>query len=446
MRAASIIWSMQIPGLQTFLFRRTWDDLKKNHMIGPQSYRVLLAPLVRSRHCKIIRGEIHFTNGSSIYLRHCQHEADADDYRGAEFHVLLIDELTLFTERMYRMLQSRVRIPEEFKQQFIPPELRPLFPRILCGSNPGGIGHHFVKKHWVDFGEMTEHSEPDEPDDDDEDDAGEAYVPRMRQFIPGKLRDNPSLNPREYKHTLKGLGDKLKIRAMLDGDWTIVAGSMFGEIYNIRRHVCRPFPLGIPADWQIWRGADDGFNCAHCTLWGTQDRDTGTIYVIGEIYGTGLTPEVLAPMITARDKAIRRFDENNRTYENGQTVAGIIDSAAFSDNGVTGIRGPAIAKVTRGDQMNALGTRWRRCRKWTGCRQAGWADIAAKLDTNPRCPDGLPGLVIFDTCTNLIRTIGAALRDDKDPDDIKDPDDHALDALRYLLQWTSSKTVMHDVT
>ena len=96
--------------------------------------------------CEIVADEIRFWNGAKIYLCHCKDEKDIYKYQGAEIHVLLIDELTHFTETMYRFLRNRVRmvgiaVPDQYAGRF---------PRILCGANPGNIGHLWVKATFVE--------------------------------------------------------------------------------------------------------------------------------------------------------------------------------------------------------------------------------------------------------------------------------------------------------
>lgn len=123
MRAAAIAWCGMIPGLQTYLFRRLRDDLIKNHLEGPKGLRALLAPWVAANFVTIVEDEIRFWNGSKIYLCHCKEERDRYKYLGAEIHVLLIDELTTFTEVIYRFLRSRVRmvgitLPKELDGRF----------------------------------------------------------------------------------------------------------------------------------------------------------------------------------------------------------------------------------------------------------------------------------------------------------------------------------------
>jgi hypothetical protein len=149
MRIAAVIWSAEIAGLQVYLFRRIHEDLVRNHMEGPKGFRALLAPWVDAGLVKIVENEIRFWNGSKIYLCHCQHDKDRFKYQGAEIHVLMIDELTHFTDVIYRFLRNRVRaVGLNLKDAY-----KGLFPRIICGSNPGNIGHQWVKAAFVDNAE-----------------------------------------------------------------------------------------------------------------------------------------------------------------------------------------------------------------------------------------------------------------------------------------------------
>jgi hypothetical protein len=128
--------------------------------------------------CKIVEDEIRFWNGAKIYLCHCKDEKDIYKYQGAEIHVLLIDELTHWTEAMYRFLRNRVRMVGVT----VPKGYEGKFPRILCGANPGNIGHLWVKTTFVTAGQPMELRlmEPSE--------GG-----MLRQYIPARLEDNPSM-------------------------------------------------------------------------------------------------------------------------------------------------------------------------------------------------------------------------------------------------------------
>src|SRR5215471_4195928 len=110
LRLMAIIWCVQIHGLQVYLFRRIEDELIKNHIEGPHGFRKLLAPWVSAGKVQIVEREIRFWTGSKIFLCHCKDEKHRYIYHGSEMHVLLIDELTTFTELIYRYLRFRVRM------------------------------------------------------------------------------------------------------------------------------------------------------------------------------------------------------------------------------------------------------------------------------------------------------------------------------------------------
>jgi len=109
-RAAAIVFSLQIPGLQSYLFRRTYPELQSTHFAGPSSFPMLLAPLTDRRLCEIVSHEIRFSNGSRISLNHCQNEQDRFRYQGSEIHFLQLDEASHFTFEIYSYLRTRCRL------------------------------------------------------------------------------------------------------------------------------------------------------------------------------------------------------------------------------------------------------------------------------------------------------------------------------------------------
>ena len=110
MRVIAIMLAFSVPNLQIYLFRRVFADLTKNHVEGATGFRALLAPWLKQKQVKITEEEITFQNGAKIYLCHCQYEKDVFKYQGAEMQVILIDELTHFTEKIYKFLRGRARL------------------------------------------------------------------------------------------------------------------------------------------------------------------------------------------------------------------------------------------------------------------------------------------------------------------------------------------------
>lgn len=421
LRSAAILYSCAIPGLQTVLFRRTYPDLVNNHLRGPTSFHAMLAPLVDSGHAVIVAKEIRFWNGSRIALAHLQHTKDIYNWQGAEIHLLLFDELTHFTEEEYRYLRGRCRLGG---LQLRPPYLG-RFPRIINGCNPGGIGHNWVKRTFVKPGPFLVHRT-------DKDEGG-----MLRTFIPARLVDNDALlrTDPDYEHRLLGLGDKTLVRAMLDGDWDIVAGAMFGDVWRYATHTCDPFP--IPDDWEMWRGGDDGYAMPTAIYWFTLDPATKTTYVVDELYKARMLPDEVAERTKRKDAGIVRLTQGGDLVRIAQELSGIYDSAAFADTGQQNA-------IPRGLMMNKLGCKWKPCEKWPGSRVSGVQHFHTMLAPNKLDPRGRPKLIFFRTCHNAIETIPTLPRDKDNIEDVDtDGDDHAFDGVRYGLMWKKNVVGQH---
>jgi hypothetical protein len=440
MRVAAIIWCYAIPGLQIYLFRRVYDDLVKNHFEGPTSFPVLLAEWVQSKLVKINYSDltIEFWNGSKIFLQHCQHEKDRFKYQGYEFHVLMIDELTHFTEKIYRYLRGRVRlggfkIPEPFKH---------LFPRIICGGNPGGIGHNFVKFSFIDGAPALEIRRMPKKE------GG-----MLRQFIPAKLEDNRTLmeNDPDYADKLEGLGDPELVRAMLDGDWDIVAGGMFDDLWKRDIHVIKPFD--IPESWYVDRSFDWGDSHPFGVLWWAESDGTtapngityprGTIFLISEYYGWNGKPDEGLRLISS-EIAEEILEREETMLENGLVTSilpGPADTNIFNSDPIVGI--------SLADDMEKVGVKWERADKSPGSRKIGWQHLRKYLKaslphidkTGRLLPMEDPGIFIFNTCPQWIRTVPVLPRLESDPEDVNTKaEDHLGDATRYRLMYVRPST------
>lgn len=418
MRAAAIIWCSMIPGLQVYLFRRLRDDLVKNHIEGPNGFRALLAPWVRDGLCEMVEDEIRFWNGAKIYLCHCKDEKDRFKYLGAEIHVLLIDELTTFTAKIYRFLRSRLRMAGVT----IPPQLEGCFPRILASSNPGNVGHQWVKAAFIDARPALRAEQVD---------VSEGGM--LRQYIPAKLNDNPSVDPAEYGGKLEGLGSPELVKAMKDGDWNVVAGAFFPE-FSSDLHVIHP--ISLPRYWLRFRSFDWGSAKPFSVGWYAvsdgelPDFPRGALIRYREWYGaaadpagntipdTGmrLTAEEVADGIVEREKS-DSYEINGKA----RMISGVADPSIFAENG-----GPSIA-----DRMAA-----RKCffRPADNTRVAqmgaisGWDHVRSRLKGDGE----KPAIFFFSTCREAIRTFPVLQHD---PDRAEDLDtsaeDHCADEIRY---------------
>lgn len=399
MRAAAMIWCAEIPGLQVYLFRRLLPDLTKNHMEGPSGFRAMLAPWVKMKFVQILEEEIRFKNGSKIYLCHCKDEKDRFKYQGPEIHVLLIDELTHFTEIIYRFLRTRVRMTG-IK---LPPKHKNHFPRIICSSNPGNVGHHWVKSSFIDPAKpMQLWQTPKE-------EGG-----MIRQFIPAKLDDNPTLalEDPEYRLRLKGLGSPELVKAMEDGDWNVIAGAFFSEWRN-NKIVIPAF--NVPSKWLKFGAFDFGsarpFSYG---LWAMSDgEDTrfkrGALIKIKEWYGACGPNQGLKMKVPDIAKGIL---ERERGYKVTYRVA---DPSIFKQEG-----GPSIA-----EEFYRNGVSFR---KADNSRINGWNQVRSRIIGE----EDEPMIYFCENCLDSIRTIPAMVHDDHQIEDVDtDCEDHAADECRY---------------
>ena len=256
-------WCLTIPGIQVYLFRRTFPELERTHIL---SARVEMPEEVAHYNKQQRRLEFH-NNGSIMHFCHCQYEDDVFEWLSAEIHILIIDELTTFSSFMYDFLRNRVRCTLD-----IPPEYRKWIPRIMCGSNPGGIGHVFCKKRWVDF------CPPKVPTDqikslDDltmkwaaDDEGG-----MLRCYIPGTLEDNPRILERDpgYKLRVGALPEPYRT-AYLTGDWNIFMGQAF-EFQDSFPYVIDP--IDVPKNAPLYMTYDWGFGAPFSIMWWWVDND-----------------------------------------------------------------------------------------------------------------------------------------------------------------------------
>jgi hypothetical protein len=420
-RVAAIFWCASIPRLQAYIFSRLSDDLRKNHMAGPTGLPSLLSDLIENGSVKINHslGEISFWNGSNIFLNHCQYEQSVVKYQGTEIHLLLVDELTHFTSPIYYFLRSRVRmsnidIPEQYKN---------MFPRIICGSNPGNIGHNWVKADFIDG------APPMQIRDMPKEDGG-----MKRQYIPALLADNPTLTESDpdYINRLTGLGNPELVKAMRDGNWDIVAGGAFDDIWMRGKHVLPRFE--IPSSWRVDRSFDWGSSKPFSVGWWAESDGTeclvagrkrvfprGTLFRVAEYYGWNGKPNEgckmlaveVAKEILAREKVL---------FPKRKVLPGPADSAIYAVENDKSI----------GKDMEKAGVYWTEADKRPGSRKSGFEALRKRLKSVLQSPLEEPGLFVFDNCTHFIRTIPVLPRDQRDPDDIDtDAEDHVYDEARY---------------
>jgi hypothetical protein len=227
------------PGANTLLLRRTFSELEQSLLLyfRRDVPRELYKSFNDSKHV------VTWHNGSTTRFGYCLAENDVYQYQGAEFLFIGIDELTLFTLRQWQFLTSRNRCP-----------VPGAFPCMAAATNPGNIGHAWVKALWIDKQSAPGMENPGE------------YDPADYDFIPARVTDNPIYAADEnYLKTLRALPSHLK-RAFLDGDWDVFAGQYFDK-FDTTRHIVRPEAIDWKPWWPRWISIDWGYEHYAATYW-----------------------------------------------------------------------------------------------------------------------------------------------------------------------------------
>ena len=416
LRAAAILYAIEIPHLKIMLFRRNVNDLVENHIEGITGFPVLLSEMMDAGLVKYNMSNkiFRFANGSTISLHHLQHEKDIYKVQGASIDVLLIDEATHFTDKQYRFLRSRVRMADK---SHLPKKYKEVFPKIILSTNPTGVSHNEIKKNFVKAAPAksvwkTPASE------------GGMY----RCFYPALITDNPYMlkNDPMYVERLRGLGNDQMVQAFLEGNWDILAGSYFGDVWDETKHIIEPIDFDAKS-FRFSRCLDWGWSAPAAVGWyATAKEDVtikgrtyprGTSFMYDELYtwngepnkGARWSPAQLAEEVRAREA---RY--------NYPVVGGPADRSIYDTD------------TNIASEMATVGVSWTPSDKSPGSRIRGWQTITQLLRNGMQSPMEKPGFFVTRDCSHFIRTINLCERDGSRPDDLDTTaEDHHLDQLRY---------------
>jgi hypothetical protein len=404
LRMEALRWCCKIPGLQIYLFRRTFPELEKNHIIPSQ----MEFPRELGEYKSQAR-RWEFFNGAMLHFCHCQYEQDVFQYQGAEIHVLLIDELTTFTQFQYDYLRGRVRctldVPSQYKHKV---------PGIYCATNPGGVGHTFCRARWVDYGVAGQIKR-----------APVAEGGMLRQYIPALLEDNPTLTICDpgYRSRLEALPEPFRT-AYLKGDWNIFLGQAFDFYYEYHVIDDMPVPGGAP----IYMTFDWGFGAPFSLGWWFVDSD-GRLIRFAEWYGwDGNQNKGLR--LTDSEVAERIIQKESSLGISGRVMARYAGPDCFQKKPDYrgGGQGPSTSELFAlrglflipGDAHRGLKIRQFRERLRVPRDEAGK-------------PCGRPMLQVFKSCTQFVRTIPALSAAPSNPEDLDTTgEDHVYDECCHI--------------
>lgn len=401
--------AVRYPGIRQLIVRRTYPELINNHI---QILRTELLGLARyNDKDKVLR----FENGSSINFMYCAKDADLDRLQGVEYDVIFLDEATQLSEFQMKTISACLRGVNDFPK------------RIYYTCNPGGQGHGYIKRIFID----KKYEEGEDPAD---------YT-----FIQSLVTDNKALmeSQPDYIKQLEALPEKLR-RAWLLGDWDIFEGQFF-EDFRERPDVALCAKAGIdpeqaakegrfchvlqafqpPREWKLYRSFDWGYSRPFSCGWWAVDFD-GRIYRILELYGCTRTPNEGVKWTPDRVFAKIREVEDTHPWLKGRHIEGVADPAIWDESG-----GESIAETAGKYRVYFTPGDHKRIPGWMQCH------YRLSFDEN-----GIPMMYVFDTCKAFLRTVPLMVYDEHDVEDLDtELEDHVCDEWRYLCMTRPIKPV-----
>ena len=330
-------------------------------------------------------GTLHFPNGSRILIGHFNNESDIDNYLGLEYDLIAIEEATTLTESKYKALRDSNRTSKKNWR-----------PRIYATTNPGGVGHVWFKKRFIE--------------------PARTGIETDTRFVFATVDDNVFVNKEYIKNLSENTGWKLK--AYRFGDWDIAAGQYF-TTYRHDVHTLEPdaIPKLDTDTAEYWGSLDYGWN--HYTVFHLFMKTDGVTYVIGEHSDRMQSIEYHAEQI------------HSLLERHGLDFSDLSTCVAGTD--VFAQRGAKNAE-TIADQYEDAGIFLRPANT---DRINGWARILKLLGDTERGIE--PKLKISRNCVRLIETLPILEHDPARPEDVKKVDtdesgnggDDAGDCVRY---------------
>jgi hypothetical protein len=386
------------PQFRGLLIRRTTEELRELISVSKQLYPQAIPNIRFMERDKTWVAP----SGATLWMSYLDRDDDVTRYQGQAFSWIGFDELTQWgSPYPFDYMRSRLRTAKGSGLE--------LYQRAT--SNPGGAGHSWVKKMFIDpaphntsfwatdleTGQVLKmpkgHSQEGKP-------------LFKRRFIPATLFDNPYLaEDGMYEANLLSLPEYQR-KQLLEGNWDVNEGAAFPE-WNRQIHVVKPYD--IPQNWTKFRACDYGYGSHTGVVW-IAVTPAEQLVVYRELYASKVLATDLADMVLEAEA------------EDGKIRYGVLDSSLWHKRGDTG---PSLA-----EQMIIKGCRWRPSDRSKGSRIAGKNEIHRRLQVDEFTEE--PRIVFFNTCTNIISQLPSIPLDKNNSEDVDTKaEDHLYDALRY---------------
>lgn len=407
LRTLSVFLALTCPGISILIVRETFDEVRQNHIEPIKS----MLPLElysfngQTNTMEILVGDDNYDN-STIKFGNWAGSDSENKYAGQEYDLIIIDEASHFYKRMFDSFKGclrgttfRKKLPKGFTR------------KILMATNPGGVGHIWLKRLFVDRRFDTTNKDVEKRENPDD-----------YKYIKALAEDN-IINIKQNPTYLSDIAQMPNYKAMRYGDWEILSGQYFDN-FDPQHHIMKSF--GIPEHWKLARAIDYGLDLFVCHFFAI-DTD-GRIWVYRSLGGENINAQPAAEMITS---ATLRNEKDRCSI----TWAGPdLWSRGSTD-------GKSVAEMFAMEKVPLY--------KASNDRVNGHLAIRAALDDAPLTdkyvklqfskhgvepPETMPMLMFFDNVGQVIEDIQSIQHDEKNPSDCaKDPHEitHTIDALRY---------------
>ena len=415
-RTKAKILAVSYKGIKILIVRRTFPELVNNHI---NQLREELHGVAKYNKTEKV---FTFPNSSTIKFGYCNNDKDLDQYQGAEYDVIFLDEATQLQEMWIKKITACVRGVNDYPK------------RIYYTCNPGGASHGYFKRLFID----KQYEAGEYPDD--------------YSFIQALVTDNKALmeSQPDYIKQLEALPPKLR-EAWLYGRWDIFEGQFFEDFRttpDIEKcaeagitpeqalqqhrwtHVIEPFDInkGDCRGWNIMRSYDFGYNKPFSLGYWAIDYD-GVLYRIMEMYGCTQTPD--EGVKWSPDEQFRRISEFEREHPwlKGRKI---VDSVAD----------PAIWDCSRGESIADTASKYGiYFSPGDNERIAGWMQVHYRLQFDQ---NGYARMYVFNNCKAFIRTMPLMMYSETKPEDLDTKlEDHCPDEVRYMCMSQPVSPIMH---
>jgi hypothetical protein len=415
------------PNFKGLFLRRTFPELS-NEVIprSRQFFRALGATFNK-------QGKTwEFPSGALFFFGHCENEDDVHNYDSMQPNYVAFDELTSFTEWQYIYITlERCRAKTGSGLPAI----------VRAASNPGNIGHNWVRKRFIDpipTGLKLI--------------QGKSGIKRI--YIPATIDDNPHIDP-EYRKSLEALPESEK-QAKLYGRWDAFEGSVFDE-YREKLfsdepenalHIVEPFD--IPSFWPKIVAMDWGYAPPAMTWVGyLAISPDGRVYVYREqsFQKTKIaewTPYVKEFIDAEKPRVIKLCKSGGQDRGQEHTIQSEIEKGLGHPVELTN---NAPGTRVAGKMLFHEYLRWKQRYVPMGKKEAYNQDVAESMLRNrglkeyqsyldsfkePVLESNLPKLQIFKNCDLLRNAIKSCIYDKTHPQDVAEfPGDDPYDGIRY---------------